>query len=162
MRAALIYGAKDIRVENVPDPRLQAPTDAIVRVLCSGICGSDLLHYGAMPASDQGYRIGHEFIGTVEETGSEVTGLRPGDLVVAPFMYADNICSFCAVGLHTSCPRGGMWGLGGIDGGQGEAVRVPWAQGTRMTLPVAALRGPARARISPVRRRTVDLAWYQG
>ncbi|MFK8850091.1 alcohol dehydrogenase catalytic domain-containing protein [Streptomyces sp. Ac-502] len=138
MRATLIYGAEDIRVEDVPDPRLQAPTDAIVRVLRSGICGSDLLHFGAMPASAQGYRIGHEFIGVVEETGSDITALRRGDLVVAPFVYADNVCSFCADGLHTSCPRGGLWGLDGVDGGQGEAVRVPWAQGTLMKLPVAA------------------------
>jgi hypothetical protein len=136
MRATLIYGAGDVRVEEVPDPKLHAPTDAVVRVLRSCICGSDLWPYGSRPATGEGDRIGHEFLGVVEEVGPQVSGLRSGDLVVAPFVYADNTCGYCQVGLHTSCLHGGFWGTGGIDGGQGEAVRVPWAEGTLVKLPV--------------------------
>jgi threonine dehydrogenase-like Zn-dependent dehydrogenase len=92
MRATLIYGAGDVRVEEVPDPKLHAPTDAVVRVLRSCICGSDLWPYGSRPATGEGDRIGHEFLGVVEEVGPQVSGLRSGDLVVAPFVYADNTC----------------------------------------------------------------------
>ena len=136
MRATLIYGAGDVRVEEVPDPKLREPTDAVVRVLRSCICGSDLWPYRSMPASEQGERIGHEFLGVVEDIGSEVSGLRVGDVVVAPFAWEDNTCDFCAEGLPTSCRHGGLWAMNGIDGGQGEAVRVPLAQGTLVKLPV--------------------------
>ena len=136
MRATVIYGAGDVRVEDVPDPALQQPTDAVVRVLRSCICGSDLWPYGSMPASEQGRRIGHEFLGVVEDVGAEVSGLKAGDVVVAPFVWADNTCDFCREGLQTSCRHGGIWGAAGVDGGQGEAVRVPQAQGTLVKLPV--------------------------
>ncbi|MCW3044920.1 MAG: dehydrogenase [Actinobacteria bacterium] len=135
MRATLIYGAGDVRVEDVPDPTLQEPTDALVRVLHACVCGSDLWPYRSMAASDQGSRMGHEFLGVVEDVGSEVSGLNAGDLVVAPFMWADNTCDFCTEGLQTSCRHGGLWGRDS-DGGQGEAVRVPQAQGTLVKLPV--------------------------
>lgn len=137
MRATLMYGAGDVRVENVPDPTIQQPTDALVRVLRSCVCGSDLWPYGSLPATEDGQRMGHEFLGVIEETGADVSGLRRGDLVVAPFVWADNTCDFCREGLHTSCRHGGMWGRDGVDGGQGEAVRVPQAQGTLVKLPVA-------------------------
>jgi threonine dehydrogenase-like Zn-dependent dehydrogenase len=133
-----MYGAGDVRVEHVPDPTLQAPTDALVRVVRSCICGSDLWPYGSMPVKEQGRRMGHEFLGVVEDLGSDVSGLKAGDLVVAPFVWADNTCDFCREGLHTSCRHGGGWGAPGVDGGQGEAVRVPQAQGTLVKLPVAA------------------------
>ena len=136
MRATLMYGAHDVRVEDVPDAALREPTDAVVRVLHSCICGSDLWPYGSMPASEEGQRIGHEFIGIVEDAGREVPGLKSGDLVVAPFVWADNTCDFCTEGLQTSCRHGGPWGAPGVDGGQGEAVRVPQAQGTLVKLPV--------------------------
>ncbi|WP_433611447.1 zinc-binding dehydrogenase [Dactylosporangium sp. CA-139114] len=136
MRATLIYGAGDVRVEEVPDPVLREPTDAIVRVVRSCICGSDLWPYGAREATSMGDRIGHEFLGVVEETGRDVSGLQAGDLVVAPFVWADNTCDFCREGLQTSCRHGGMWARDGVDGGQGEAVRVPQAQGTLVKLPV--------------------------
>jgi threonine dehydrogenase-like Zn-dependent dehydrogenase len=136
MKATLIHGAGDVRVADVPDPTLREPTDAVVRVLRSCICGSDLWPYGAMPASEQGRRIGHEFLGVVEDVGSDVSGLKSGDVVVAPFVWADNTCDFCAEGLQTSCRHGGFWGANGVDGGQGEAVRVPQAQGTLVKLPV--------------------------
>ncbi|MFD9002434.1 zinc-dependent alcohol dehydrogenase family protein [Streptomyces sp. NPDC059582] len=137
MRATLIYGAGDVRVEDVPDPRIQQPTDAIVRVVRSCICGSDLWPYGSRPTTEHGDRIGHEFLGVVEETGSDVSGLKTGDLVLAPFMYSDNSCDFCQEGLQTSCRHGGFWAADGVDGGQGEIVRAPQAQGTLVKLPVA-------------------------
>jgi threonine dehydrogenase-like Zn-dependent dehydrogenase len=132
-----MYGAGDVRVENVPDPKIQNSTDAVVRVVRSCVCGSDLWPYGSMPASEEGRRMGHEFLGVVEDVGSDVSGLASGDLVVAPFVWADNTCDFCREGLQTSCRHGGVWGRDGIDGGQGEAVRVPQAQGTLVRLPVA-------------------------
>lgn len=136
MRATLIYGAGDVRVEDVPDPVLHEPTDALVRVLRSCICGSDLWPYGSRPATEQGDRIGHEFLGVVSDVGTDVSGLKKGDVVVAPFVWADNTCDFCREGLQTSCRHGGFWGANGVDGGQGEAVRVPQAQGTLVKLPV--------------------------
>jgi threonine dehydrogenase-like Zn-dependent dehydrogenase len=136
MRATLIYGAGDVRVQDVPDAALREPTDAVVRVLRACICGSDLWPYGSRPATEHGDRIGHEFVGVVEDVGSEVSGLKAGDVVVAPFAYADNTCDFCSEGLHTSCRNGGFWAMEGVDGGQGEAVRVPQAQGTLVKLPV--------------------------
>jgi threonine dehydrogenase-like Zn-dependent dehydrogenase len=137
MRATLIYGAGDVRVEDVPDPRVLEPTDAVVRVLRSCICGSDLWPYQGMEPDENGRRIGHEFLGVVEDTGPEVGRLSAGDLVVAPFLWCDNTCDFCAEGLNTSCRHGGGWGSDKVDGAQGEAVRVPQADGTLVKLPVA-------------------------
>ena len=136
MRATVIHGAGDVRVEEVPDPELRAATDAIVRVHRTCICGSDLWPYQSMAADEQGKRIGHEFLGVVEETGSEVAGVRKGDLVVAPFTFSDGECEFCRESLHTSCVHGGLWGTQDTDGAQGEAVRVPFADGTLVKLPV--------------------------
>ena len=138
MRATIIHGAGDIRVETVPDPTIVQPTDAVVRVVAACICGSDLWPYGSMPASEEGQRIGHEFLGVVDDVGTEVASVRVGDLVVAPFVWSDGTCDFCREGLHTSCRHGGMWGRNGVDGGQGEAVRVPQAEGTLVKLPVGA------------------------
>ncbi len=136
MRATVMYGAGDVRLEDVPDATVRQPTDAVVRVVASAICGSDLWAYGSMPASQQGRRMGHEFLGVVEDVGADVSGLQRGDLVVTPFVWADNTCDFCAEGLQTSCRHGGRYGLNGVDGGQGEAVGVPQAQGTLVKLPV--------------------------
>ncbi|MDH6129441.1 zinc-dependent alcohol dehydrogenase family protein [Kitasatospora sp. GP82] len=135
MRATVIHGPNDIRIEEVPDPRVQRPTDAVVRVVNACICGSDLWAYRGVAAREAGQRIGHEFVGIVEEVGSEVSGFKPGDFVVAPFVWSDGSCDFCREGLHTSCPEGGFWGQVGSDGGQGEAVRVPYADGTLVQLP---------------------------
>src|SRR2546430_16601383 len=107
MRATLIYGAGDVRVEEVPDPTLQQPTDALVRVLQACVCGSDLWPYRSMAASEQGSRMGHEFLGVVEDVGPEVSGLNPGDLVVPPFVGADHTGAFCTRRLETSCRPAG-------------------------------------------------------
>ena len=130
-----MYGAGDVRVD-VPDATITEPTDALVRVVRSCICGSDLHPYHSLPATPEGRPMGHEFLGVVEELGSDVSGLRKGDLVVAPFAVSDGTCEFCREGLHTSCRHGGFFASGGIGGGQAEAVRVPQAQGTLFPLPV--------------------------
>ena len=135
MRATVMYGAGDVRVERVPDPRIVEPTDALVRVTRACICGSDLWPYQQMEPSPTGRRMGHEFIGIVEDAGAEVRTVKKGDLVVAPFAWSDGTCEFCRRGLQTSCLHGGFWG-GELDGGQGEAVRVPLAEGTLVKLPV--------------------------
>ncbi|MPY33235.1 zinc-binding dehydrogenase [Streptomyces adustus] len=130
-----MYEAGDVRVEDAPDPVIEQPTDAVVRVVRSCVCGSDLHPYHNLAAADGPAPIGHEFIGVVEELGSEVSGLDRGDLVVSPFAFADNTCAYCREGLHTSCPNGGWYGNGGVGGAQAEAVRVPQAQGTLVKLP---------------------------
>jgi threonine dehydrogenase-like Zn-dependent dehydrogenase len=136
MRATVMYGAGDVRVETVPDARLVEPTDALVAVTRSAICGSDLWPYKSMEPSETGRRMGHEFIGVVEEVGSEVRTLQTGDLVVAPFVWSDGTCVFCRAGLQPSCLHGGRYGMDGVDGGQGEVVRVPQADGTLVAIPV--------------------------
>ncbi len=131
-----MYGAGDVRIETVPDARLVDATDALVSVTHACICGSDLWPYKSMKRSDVGQRMGHEFIGTVEAVGRDVRTVKPGDLVVAPFAWSDGTCEFCLEGLHTSCLHGGWWGGTELDGGQGEAVRIPQADGTLVVLPV--------------------------
>ncbi len=135
MRATVMYGAGDVRIENVPDARIIEPSDALLRVTRACICGSDLWPYNQMEHTDHGRRMGHEFIGVVEDVGSDVRTVKPGDVVVAPFAWSDGTCLFCQEGLQTSCLHGGWWG-GDLDGGQGEAVRVPQADGTLVALPV--------------------------
>ncbi|MFD9003071.1 alcohol dehydrogenase catalytic domain-containing protein [Streptomyces sp. NPDC059582] len=136
MRAALLHQAGDVRVEDVTDPKIQQPTDAVVRIVMGCICGSDLWPYKSAPPTDHPRQMGHEFIGVVEETGSQVTSVKAGDMVVAPFTYSDGTCEYCRHGLHTSCVHGGQWGIHGVDGGQGQATRVPHADGTLVVLPV--------------------------
>jgi threonine dehydrogenase-like Zn-dependent dehydrogenase len=136
MRATVMYGSGDVRVETVRDAQLVQPTDAVVRVTRAAICGSDLWPYKSMPHSDAGRRMGHEFIGVVDSVGSGVQTLRVGQLVIAPFLISDGTCDFCREGLQASCVHGGRYGSDGVDGGQGEAVRVPYADGTLVMLPV--------------------------
>ncbi len=138
MRATVMYGAFDVRVEDVPDPKLLEETDALVAVEHAGICGSDLWPYKAMESSETGRRMGHEFIGVVQDVGAEVRTMKPGDLVLSPFLWSDGNCVFCRRGLHSSCLNGGRYGFDNVDGGQGEAVRVPQADGTLVVLPVDA------------------------
>lgn len=136
MRATVMYGAGDVRIETVPDARLIESTDALVRITRACICGSDLWPYNQMEHSETGQRMGHEFIGVAEAVGSDIHNVKVGDVVVAPFAWSDGTCVFCQEGLHTSCLHGGWWARNGIDGGQGEAVRVPQADGTLVVLPV--------------------------
>ena len=136
MRATHLYGAGDVRVEDVPDSVIKQPTDALVRITASCICGSDLWPYGSF-AGDDPARMGHEFIGVVEDAGAEVSTVKKGDLVVSPFAISDGTCDLCGEGLHTSCANGTFWDMIPDEGAQAEAIRVPFADGTLVKLPVA-------------------------
>ncbi|MEV7962575.1 zinc-binding dehydrogenase [Oerskovia paurometabola] len=135
MRATFMYGAGDVRIETVPDPVLQQPTDAIVRVVRACVCGSDLHPYHSMPGSTQGNPMGHELIGVVEETGSAVTNVKKGDFVIAPFAFSDNTCVFCREGFQTSCVHGGWYGSRETGGLQAELARIPLADGSLVVVP---------------------------
>jgi threonine dehydrogenase-like Zn-dependent dehydrogenase len=134
MRAAIFEGPGRIEVGDRPDPTITAPTDAVVRVALACVCGSDLWYYRGESPHDIG-PIGHEFIGVVAEVGSAVSGLAEGDFVVAPFTYNDGTCPHCLAGWPSNCANGGSFGNHGIDGGQGEAVRVPFADATLVKVP---------------------------
>jgi threonine dehydrogenase-like Zn-dependent dehydrogenase len=124
-----MHGAGDVRIENVPDPTINEPTDAVVRVTRACICGSDLWPYKTLPHSETGRVMGHEAIGIVEATGADVRTLTAGDLVVMPFAFSDGTCLFCDDGLPTSCVHGGFFGTPEVPGAQAEAVRMPLADG---------------------------------
>jgi threonine dehydrogenase-like Zn-dependent dehydrogenase len=136
MRATVLYGAGDVRIERVPDARLIEPTDALVAVSRACICGSDLWPYKLMKPGEPARRMGHEAIGVVTALGSGVRTLRVGDLVVMPFAFSDGTCAFCHEGLQTSCVHGGFFGTVEVPGAQAEALRIPLADGTLFVLPV--------------------------
>lgn len=137
MRATVMHGAGDVRIEPVPDPRIVQPTDAVIRITRACICGSDLWPYTLMKPAEAARPMGHEAIGIVTDVGADVRRVRKGDLVVMPFAYSDGSCQFCNEHLQTSCEHGGFFGVGGEAGGaQAEAVRVPQADGTLFVLPV--------------------------
>ena len=136
MRATVMYAAGDVRIENVPDPSIVEPTDAVVRITRACICGSDLWPYKTMERTDSGRIMGHEAIGVVEAVGADIGTVKPGDLVVMPFAFSDGTCVFCHDGLQTSCEHGGFFGTAEVPGAQAEAVRVPQADGTLFVLPV--------------------------
>jgi alcohol dehydrogenase len=135
MKAAYFVGKEKIEVREVGKPTIREQTDAIVRVVYACVCGSDLWYYRGIAEHPEG-SIGHEFIGVVEEAGSDVKDLKQGDFVIAPFAYSDNTCPHCQAGFQTACTHGGFFG-GGIpgDGGQAEYVRVPQADGTLVAVP---------------------------
>lgn len=141
MRATLLHGPGDVRFEQVPDPVIRDPRNAIVRVVAACVCGSDLWRYrGVTAAPDEPVRIGHEFVGVVEEVGSDVSRVKAGDFVIAPFYDCDMACENCRNGFSTSCLELGWWGGADhqgqdTDGGQGEFVRVPHADGTLTVVP---------------------------
>jgi threonine dehydrogenase-like Zn-dependent dehydrogenase len=142
LKAVTWHGKRDVRVDNVPDPTIQEPTDAIVRITTTNICGSDLHLYEVLgPFIDEGYVLGHEPMGIVEEVGPEVTHVRPGDRVVIPFNVSCGHCWMCDRGLQSQCETtqvheqgmgSTMLGFaqlyGNVPGGQAEFLRVPQAQ----------------------------------
>jgi threonine dehydrogenase-like Zn-dependent dehydrogenase len=136
MRATVMYGAGDVRVENVPDATVGEPTDAVVRVTRASICGSDLWPYASMQPNETGQSMGHEAIGVVEDIGSDVHMIKPGDVVVMPFAFSDGTCDYCRDGLNTACVHRGFFGNNGVNGAQAEAMRIPYADGTLYPLPV--------------------------
>jgi threonine dehydrogenase-like Zn-dependent dehydrogenase len=133
MRAAIFNGPRSITVGDRPDAGIAEPTDAIVRVVLACVCGSDLWYYRGDSPFEPG-PIGHEFVGVVEEVGSSVSAVQKGDFVIAPFAYSDGTCPHCRHGITTACASGGFFPMNG-DGGQGEAVRVPLADGTLVPVP---------------------------
>ncbi|MDM4763679.1 alcohol dehydrogenase catalytic domain-containing protein [Galbitalea sp. SE-J8] len=135
MKATFMYGAGDVRVETVPDPVIQRPTDAVVRAVRACVCGSDLHPYHSMPHAERGVPMGHELIGVVEEVGPAVATLKRGDFVIAPFAFQDNTCVFCREGLTTSCVHGGWYGTAATGGLQAELARIPLADGSLVVVP---------------------------
>jgi threonine dehydrogenase-like Zn-dependent dehydrogenase len=136
VKAAIFVGPHDVQAGELPDPVLREPTDAIVRVALSCVCGSDLWYYRGETPHSHG-AIGHEFIGVVEQVGSQVDQIREGDFVVSPFKYSDGTCANCRAGWTSACVNGGAFGGDGADGGQAEKVRVPLADGTLVKVPGA-------------------------
>src|SRR6266576_6661052 len=130
MRATVMFEAGDVRIENVPDPKIIEPTDAIISVTRACICGSDLWPYKNMERTETSRVMGHEAIGVVEDVGAEVRTIKRGDLVIMPFAFSDGTCAFCREGLNTACVHVGFFGNNGVNGAQAEALRVPYADGT--------------------------------
>ncbi|MFC5929810.1 IMP dehydrogenase [Cryobacterium melibiosiphilum] len=140
MLATVIYGERDIRLDDVAEPQLSSGGDAIVRVVAACVCGSDLWPYRGVTETKEPHRIGHEFVGIVESIGDDVSTVKVGDFVIAPFYDCDNTCANCKNGVSTSCLNGGWWGAndrqgGFADGAQGEKVRVPHADGSLVATP---------------------------
>src|SRR4051794_25325191 len=130
MRVATLHGTRDIRLEDRPDLTIEAPTDAIVRVTASCICGSDLWPYRGENDITAGAPIGHEVVGIVEEVGADVRRFSPGDFVIAPFCHCDNTCPVCQRGMQAGCQN-----LGGTSGGQGEYALITQADGSLVKTP---------------------------
>jgi threonine dehydrogenase-like Zn-dependent dehydrogenase len=136
MKATVLHGAEDVRVEEVPDAKIIESTDAVIRIHRACICGSDLWPYKSLDPSDGPRIMGHEALGIVQDIGANVRTVKAGDLVVMPFAYSDGTCIFCHDGLQTECVHGGFFGNGAdTDGAQAEALRIPLADGTLYTLP---------------------------
>ena len=129
MRATVIHAPGDIRVENLPEPKILAPTDAVIRTVAACVCGSDLWDYRGINPVTQPTPIGHEYVGVVEETGAEVKDIKPGQFVIGSFFASDNTCAICRAGYQTSCPHREF-----VGGCQAEYIRIPLADGTLVAL----------------------------
>ena len=136
MRATIMPGVHDVRIDNVPDAAIQEPTDAVIRITRACICGSDLWPYNGGP-NVEGQRMGHEAIGVVEDVGGDVRTIRRGQVVIMPFANSDGTCLFCEEGLQTACVHRDFFGNGTLDGAQAEAMRIPMADGTLYAIDVA-------------------------
>lgn len=134
MKATLMYGAGDVRVEDVPDPVIQQPTEALICVTYACVCGSDLHPYHDLEDTPDGRRMGHEAIGVVEEIGDDVKTIAVGDTVIVPFAWSDGTCPFCRDGITTSCVHGGFFD-GAPSATQAEKLIVPEADGTAVVIP---------------------------
>jgi threonine dehydrogenase-like Zn-dependent dehydrogenase len=132
MRQAVMYAPGDVRVEQRDKPAILHPTDAVIRVSAACVCGSDLWPYRGIQPVDGATPMGHEYVGIVEEVGSEVTTIRPGQFVVGSFMASDNTCEICLAGYQSRCIHVEPVGAGGA---QAEYLRVPLADGTLVATP---------------------------
>lgn len=135
MKAGMFYGPHDIRVEEVPDPIIEIPTDAIVKITYTCICGSDLWWYRGITKRQTATPIGHEFMGEVIKVGKSVKNVKAGDLVVGPFFWCDGRCPECKKGMSSQCLNGGSWGTKGTTGCQAEQLRVPFADANLFAFP---------------------------
>lgn len=135
MRTATYQGPGDVQIEERTAPEIEEPTDAIIRVTHTAICGSDLWFYGGEEDYEDGAPVGHEPMGLVEEVGEAVSHVEPGDRVFASFAFSCGECEFCRKGLHTACVNGGFWDGAGVGGAQAEKLRVPLANGTLVRVP---------------------------
>lgn len=147
-----MYGPGDVRVIEVPEPRIEAPTDAVLRTVVACVCGSDLHPYHSMKPTENGRSMGHEMIGVVEEIGAEVRTVAPGDVVIVPFVFSCGTCPFCRAGLQTSCLHAGLSVPTGAGGAQAERRRAPFADGTlyRVDVPLHDERMPGLLTLSDV------------
>jgi threonine dehydrogenase-like Zn-dependent dehydrogenase len=132
MRGAVLYAPGDVRVEDRDDPTIIEPTDAIIRLSATCVCGSDLWPYRGIEAVDGPSPMGHEYVGIVQEVGRQVTIIRPGQFVVGSFYASDNTCEICRAGYQTACVNKQPVGAGGA---QAELLRVPLADGTLVATP---------------------------
>ncbi len=130
MRAAYMYAPGDVRVIDAPDPRIEEPTDALLRLVRTCVCGSDLHPYHSMKPNPHGASMGHEYLSIVEQMGADVATVKPGDLVIVPFVFSCGVCDFCREGLQTSCRVAGLRTRLGSEGAQAELLRAPLADGT--------------------------------
>src|SRR5437763_11474066 len=135
MLTTVFHAPFDVRIEHVRDAALQEPTDALGRITHAAICGSELWPYRGLEPFPPGGRLGHEWMGMVEAVGSQVTTIKRGDRVIAPFAFSDGTCEYCHKGLYTSCLHGDFWGGKDHEGGQAEAIRAEQADGTLVVLP---------------------------
>jgi threonine dehydrogenase-like Zn-dependent dehydrogenase len=133
MRGVVMYAPGDVRVEDRPEPTVLKPTDAVIRLSATCICGSDLWPYRGADKVDEPMPMGHEYAGIVEEVGSEVTTIKPGQFVVGSFFASDNTCEICRAGYQTSCVHREMLGTSGA--AQSQRMRVPLADGTLVATP---------------------------
>jgi threonine dehydrogenase-like Zn-dependent dehydrogenase len=130
MRGTLMYGPRDVRVEDVAEPAIVEPADAIIRIVRACVCGSDLWPYRGVDAPDWPMAMGHEYVGIVEEVGSDVITVKPGQFVIGSFFASDNTCEICRSGYQSSCVQ-----RQGVGGAQAELLRVPLADGTLVATP---------------------------
>src|SRR5215204_785754 len=132
MKQAVLYGPGDVRVEDRPDPKIIEPTDAIIRLSATCVCGSDLWPYRGADPVEEPSPMGHEYAGVVQEVGGKVSTIRQGQFVVGSFFASDNTCELCQAGYQSSCiHREGV----GANGAQAEFLRVPLADGTLVATP---------------------------
>ena len=132
MKGTVLYGPRDVRFEERPDPKIIKPTDVIIRMTATCVCGSDLWPYRGVDTSDQPMPMGHEYCGIVEDVGRDVKNVRPGQFVVGSFFASDNTCPICRAGYQSRCVDARLMGN---EGAQASYLRVPLADGTLVATP---------------------------
>src|SRR3954452_23812386 len=132
MRGVVLHAPGDVRVEERPDPTIEQPTDAVIRLAAACVCGSDLWPYRGVDAVTEPAPMGHEYVGVVEEGGGDVTGIKPGQFVVGSFFASDNTCEICRAGYQSRCVHAELMGAIGT---QAEYARIPLADGTLVATP---------------------------